>query len=187
MENQQLPAATVCRLTRRQVISGGAILGGFAFTARPGWGRTTEEISRDAEAIHQEPVFKAARARVYAALTDAAQFNKVVLLSAAMQSGMKLGNNPTEITAVAGSAFSLFGGYVSGRQIELVPNERIVQAWRAGGWGPGAYSIARFDHVEDGSGTRIVFDHLGFPRGQAQHLAAGWKVNYWEPLEKFLA
>jgi activator of HSP90 ATPase len=104
-----------------------------------------------------------------------------------MQSGMKLGNNPTEITAVAGSAFSLFGGYVSGRQIELVPNERIVQAWRAGGWGPGAYSIARFDLVEDGSGTRIVFDHLGFPRGQAQHLAAGWKVNYWEPLEKFLA
>ncbi len=23
--------------------------------------------------------------------------------------------------------------------------------------------------------------------GQGEHLAAGWKANYWEPLEKFLA
>jgi len=33
----------------------------------------------------------------------------------------------------------------------------------------------------------MVFDHGGFPKGQAEHLAAGWKMNYWELLEKFLS
>jgi hypothetical protein len=40
--------------------------------------------------------------------------------------------------------------------------------------------------MEQSSGTKIVFDHTGFPKGQAEHLAEGWKGNYWEPLEKFL-
>ena len=86
-----------------------------------------------------------------------------------------------------GGAFSLFGGYVTGRQLELMPDERIVQAWRAGSWGPGLYSIARFELKEEGSGTKIIFDHRGFPDGTAQHLAEGWHGNYWEPLAKYLA
>jgi len=32
----------------------------------------------------------------------------------------------------AGEAFSAFDGHVTGRQIELVPGERIVQAWSFG-------------------------------------------------------
>ena len=83
--------------------------------------------------------------------------------------------------------FSLFGGYISGRQIELVPDERIVQAWRVAAWSPGVYSIAKFELADDRHGSQIVFDHTGFPKGQGEHLAAGWKANYWEPLEKFLA
>src|SRR5207302_1716461 len=85
-------------------------------------------------AIHQEPVFKASRKRVYEALTDAKQFEKVVQLSAAMKSGMAPGAKSAEISREAGGAFSLFGGYVTGRQLELVPNERIVQAWPAGAY-----------------------------------------------------
>jgi len=174
--------------TRRQLIAGtGLAFGGLALGSTEGWAEAVEEISHTAESIHQEPVFKASRKRVYEALTDAKQFNKVVLLSTAMKSGMAPGSKPTEISPEAGGAFSLFGGYVTGRHIELVPNERIVQAWRAGGWDPGIYSIAKFDLLEQGSVTKVVFDHAGFPKGRAEHLAGGWKINYWEPLEKFLA
>jgi activator of HSP90 ATPase len=173
--------------TRRQLIAGAGIaFGGLALGSTGGWAEAVEEISHTAESIHQEPVFKASRKRVYEALTDTKQFDKVVQLSAAMKSGMPPGAKPPEISRETGGAFSLFAGYITGRQVELVPNERIVQAWRAGGWAPGIYSIARFELVEQGSGTRIVFDHTGFPKGDADHLAAGWKGNYWEPLEKFL-
>jgi len=86
-----------------------------------------------------------------------------------------------------GGAFTIFAGHIVGRHVELVPNERIVQAWRVVNWDPGLFSIARFELVEQGSGTKLVFDHAGFPKGQAKHLDAGWKGNYWEPLVKFLA
>jgi len=132
-------------------------------------------------------VFKASRKRVYEALTDADQFGKVVQLSAVMQSGgMKTGAAPVTVSREAGGAFSAFGGYITGRQVELVPNERIVQVWRAGSWDAGSYSIAKFVLVEQGAETKIKFDHTGFPKGQAEHLAEGWRVNYWEPLTKFL-
>ncbi len=103
-----------------------------------------------------------------------------------MQS-MHLGDKPAEISREAGGPFALFGGYITGRQVELVPDERIVQAWRAGSWPVGIYSIARFELVEEGSGTKIVFDHTGFPKGDAEELALGWKAHYWEPLGKLLA
>lgn len=174
--------------TRRQMILGAAVaLGGLAADLPNAWAGAGEEISHNAESIHQEVVFKASRKRVYDALTDAEQFDKVVHLSAAMLPGMTTAAKPSEVSHEAGGAFSAFGGYVTGRQVELVPNERIVQAWRAGSWDPGSYSIAKFVLIEQGADTKLVFDHTGFPTGEAQHLAEGWKGNYWEPLAKFLA
>jgi len=173
--------------TRREAILGVAIaFGGLTLGSADAWARTEEEISRSAESIHQEPIFKSSRKRVYEALTDAQQFDKVIQLSGVMQS-MHLGDKPAEISREVGGAFTLFGGYITGRHVELVPNERIVQAWRTGGWAPGVYSIAKFELVEQGSGTKIVFDHTGFPKGEAEVLASGWKAHYWEPLGKLLA
>ena len=89
---------------------------GSARTARSG---RSEEISHTFEAIHQEVVFIASRKRVYEALTDAKQFNKIVQLSAAVKSGMVSGATPTEISREVGGAFSQFGGYISGRHLEM--------------------------------------------------------------------
>jgi activator of HSP90 ATPase len=173
--------------TRRQAIVGVAIaFGGLSLGSTKAWAGAEDGISRTAESIHQEPVFKASRKRVYEALTDAKQFDKVIQISGVMQA-MHLADKPAEISREVGGEFALFGGYIMGRHVELVPNERIVQAWRTGGWPPGIYSIARFELVEQGSGTKIVFDHTGFPKGEAEVLASGWKAHYWEPIEKLLA
>src|SRR5215467_13376635 len=174
--------------TRRQVLIGGVgVFGCLAFGSAEAIAGAVDDISSTCEVIHQEVVFKAPRKRVYEALTDAKQFNKVVLLSTAVQSGMVPRDKPAEVSPEAGGAFSAFGGHIAGRHVELVPSERIVQAWRAASWGPGQYSIARFELVEQGSGTKLVFDHTGFPQGQGAHLAEGWRINYWEPLEKYFA
>jgi uncharacterized protein YndB with AHSA1/START domain len=173
--------------TRRQTIAAIAIaLGGLALRSTKAWAGTEDGISHIAESIHQDPLFTASRKRVFDALTDAKQFDKVIQLSGVMQA-MHLPDKPAEISREEGGAFKLFGGYITGRQVELVPNERIVQAWRTGGWNPGIYSIAKFELVEQGSGTKIIFDHTGFPQGDAEVLASGWKAHYWEPLEKLLA
>jgi activator of HSP90 ATPase len=174
--------------TRRQMIAGAAMtFGGLALGLTQVRAAGGEEISRTAESIHQETVFKASRNRVYEALTDTKQFNEVIKISAAKDPGISLEKVPTEISREVGGAFTLFGGIILGRHIELVPNTRIVQAWRVVNWDPGVYSIAKFELVEQGAGTKIVFDHTGFPKGDAEHLATGWKAHYWESLAKFLA
>lgn len=161
------------------------VLGKSAFGTTPGG---EEEISHSCETIHQTVLFKASRKRVYETLTDEKQFDKVVKLSMAVaQAGMALGNKPTQIAREVGGTFTLFGGHILGRHLEFLPQERIVQAWRVATWEAGVYSIARFQLVEEGSGTKLVFDHAGFPQGLGQHLAEGWKGNYWEPMQKVLA
>ncbi len=177
-----LPAAN-----RRQVLIGATTaFFGLSLGSLNAQAPNDDGISRSAASIHQEPVFKATPARVYQILTNAREFDNIVRLSGAMQSGA-LGPKPAEISSEVGGPFSLFGGYVTGRIIELSPNERIVQAWRPQNWKPGEYSIVKFDLKEHGTGTAIVLDHRGFPDGLEQHLAEGWKVNYWEPLEKYLS
>jgi activator of HSP90 ATPase len=104
-----------------------------------------------------------------------------------MQAGKSFGTTPTAISREVGGTFSIFGGHITGRQIELVPNQRIVQAWRVVDWDPGVYSIAKFELLEQGTGTKLVFDHTGFPKGDAEHLAQGWKSHYWDSIDKFLA
>jgi activator of HSP90 ATPase len=174
------------RTTRRQIIASAAIACVGLASISATTDAATGDVSHTAESIHQEVVFKASRKRIYEALIDTKQFDRVIQLSGAMQS-MSLGNSPTQIAREPGGTFTVFGGHIVGRQIELVSNERIVQAWRVVDWQPGLYSMARFALLEQGQDTKLTFDHTGFPDGQGDHLAVGWKMNYWTPLAKFLA
>jgi activator of HSP90 ATPase len=173
--------------SRRQWLAGAAFAAGsFVVPATPLLADSPDGISRTAESIHQETSFKAAPSRIYEALLDAKQFQKVQSLGISMKS-MKLDAKPVKISREPGGDFFFFGDYITGRQIELVPNQRIVQAWREISWDPGVYSLVKFELLAEGTGTKLVFDHTGFPVGAADHLAVGWKGNYWEPLDKFLS
>ena len=174
--------------TRREVIAGLTLgLTAAALVGATAGAEAAPGIARNAESIHQEVKFKVSPERLYTALTDAKEFHKVVLLSGAVKQGMVKNPKPSVIGATAGGEFAVFGGYISGRQIELVPNVRIVQAWRTGSWDAGIYSIARFALAPQGTGTLLTFDHTGFPKGEAEHLAQGWVLNYWQPLETLLS
>jgi len=122
--------------------------------------------------IHQEIEFTASPQQLYEALLDSKQFTE-------------FSGRAAEINREVGGAFSLFKGHIIGRNVELVPNERIVQAWRIMTWPEGTYSIARFELKPQGSGTHLVLDHIGFPEGLHHHLTAGWEENYWSLLKKY--
>jgi activator of HSP90 ATPase len=122
--------------------------------------------------IHQEIDLNASPQKVYEVLLDSKQFTE-------------FSGRAAEINHDVGGAVSLFKGHIIGRNLELVPNQRIVQAWRVVTWPEGAYSIARFELKPQGTGTHIVFDHIGFPEGLHDHLAQGWDENYWSLLKKY--
>ena len=179
-------------MTRRKALAVGALVSG-ALALRDAQADAVEAtgsdesgISHTASAIHQEPEFAASATRVYAALLDPRQFDRIVELSGVMHA-MHLQNASSRINPHVGGAFALFGGYITGRQLELVRNHRIVQAWRAASWPEGIYSVARFELQVRDAGCRIVFDQTGIPGDDAKSLAEGWQSHYWEPIRKLLA
>ena len=167
-------------LTRRQLVTGVAIaMGGVAANStllgetlqqpmqeKPGTTATSTRTS-----LHDEIVLRTSPQRIYELLLSSKQFAALTGASA-------------EIDPSAGGAFFTFGKLIEGRNIELVPNQRIVQAWRPASWEPGLYSIVRFELKPHYSETTIVLDHTGFPEGDFKQLEWGWKNHYWEPLKK---
>src|SRR5579863_1577570 len=130
--------------------------------------------------IHQSAHFKVAPARVYNTLLSSAAFSACTKKSFDMFTA-----SSAKIDSVAGGTFSLFDGHITGRILELVPDQRIVEAWRVVDWPAGVYSIARFDLSADDGGTRITFEHVGFPEGLKDHLSIGWQQHYWDAMTKY--
>jgi len=189
MSDRTAVTAPPSPIARREVLAGVALaVTGFALGPSKIRASHDDVLSHSCESIHQEIIFKASRKSVYDALTDAKQFEQVVRLSDAMKTRMPANAPPARISTEPGGTFSTFGGLIVGMQIELVPNERIVQGWRPAYWKPGVYSLVSFALAADtDSNTKLTVDHRGFPDGDGQSLLDGWNKNYWEPLARFLA
>jgi activator of HSP90 ATPase len=135
----------------------------------------SEKVAPDERtSLHQEIQFDASPERIYKILLDSKEFE-------AFSGGL------AEISGEVGGTFSMFDKRIVGRNIELVPNERIVQAWRETSWEPGVYSLVKLEFKQQGSKTTVMLDHTGFGEGDFGHLNPGWKLRYWDPLEKYLA
>jgi uncharacterized protein YndB with AHSA1/START domain len=145
--------------------------------------------------IHQQVVIDAYPREVFEALADAGTLSAL--------SGM---------TGTAGRAegqeFTAFDGHITGRQIELVPGARIVQAWRFPVWEPGTYTIVRFTLAADPAAaaepagqrdladrgkTLLLVEQHGEPEGAdglgchptwRDHLNEGWPMFYLTPLAR---
>jgi activator of HSP90 ATPase len=132
-------------------------------------------------AIHQEVTFFTSPEHLYELLTDSEKFAAAT-------------DRPATIGIGEGDTFSIFGGYVEGRQIELVPGQRIVQAWRGKDWDAGTYSMVKFTLTPEGRGTKLEIDHDAYPDGASplypswhQHLSSNWPVFYFAPFSRYLA
>jgi activator of HSP90 ATPase len=123
--------------------------------------------------ISQSITIKASAAKVYQAIMSAEQFSEVT-------------GAPAEISGDEGGEFSCFGGQITGRQVELIPDQRIVQAWRVKAWPEGVYSEVRFDISGSGDATTLELTQTGYPDDAAEHLEPGWHKMYWEPLKTYL-
>jgi activator of HSP90 ATPase len=124
--------------------------------------------------LHQEIELNAAPERIFHLLLDSKEF--------AAFTGMAATIDPSP-----GGAFNTFGGLIEGRNIEIISNQRIVQAWRPTSWDSGVYSIVHFELKASSAGTTLVLDHSSFPEGDFDHLDPGWHMRYWDPLKTYLA
>jgi activator of HSP90 ATPase len=100
--------------------------------------------------IRQKSQFKAAPHDVYKALMESRKHARITGASA-------------RISRKPGGTFSAYDGYITGVNIELLPDTRIVQAWRGSEWPEGWYSLVVFSLKTVKGGTRLDFTQIGVP------------------------
>lgn len=93
----------------------------------------------------------------------------------------------TKISRKVGGDFTTFDGWASGKNVELVPDQKIVQTWRADDWPTGHYSTISIKLLKAPKGTKLLFTQTDVPAAYAKSIAQGWKDYYWEPMKQALA
>ncbi|MGC1375100.1 MAG: SRPBCC family protein [Anaerolineales bacterium] len=123
--------------------------------------------------IQQTVTFQVSPHEVYEALMDSAKH--------AAFSG-----SAAEISREVGGAYSAYGGYITGKNLELTPDQKIVQSWRAVDWPEGKFSTVTFVLLPIPGGTRLDFTHVDVPDGTEAEFTQGWIDNYWNPMKAML-
>jgi activator of HSP90 ATPase len=92
------------------------------------------------------------------------------------------------ISKKVGGAFSVYSGYITGINVDLLPGKRIVQAWRAKDFPAGIFSMATFNlaATRDG-GTELVLTHRGVPKELIPGIEKGWREYYWNKMKHYLS
>lgn len=94
------------------------------------------------------------------------------------------GAGPAKMSEKAGFEFELWGGDIWGKNIEVVPNKKLVQEWFSGKWDKP--SIATFILSPNGKGTKIDFTHIDVPDAEFSDIEQGWRDYYIGPLKDYL-
>lgn len=82
-----------------------------------------------------------------------------------------------------GAEVAAWDGYITGRNLELVPGERIVQSWRTTQFGDEHEdSIITVLLQEIADGTLLTLEHKNVPDEQRSYEESGWQSNYFEPM-----
>jgi uncharacterized protein YndB with AHSA1/START domain len=87
-----------------------------------------------------------------------------------------------------GAEVAAWDGYITGRNLELVPGERIVQSWRTSEFtDEHEDSIITLTLEEVADGTLLTLVHSKVPEGQTSYERGGWQVHYFEPMKEYFA
>lgn len=84
-----------------------------------------------------------------------------------------------------GEKFTAWDGYISGKNIELIEETKIVQTWRTTNFNendPDSEITIILEPIE--LGTKLTLNHKNIPDGQPDY-EKGWDEHYFEPMSKY--
>ncbi len=89
-------------------------------------------------------------------------------------------------SAKVGGRFTAWDKYISGKNLELVEGNKIVQEWKTSEW-PQGYepSILKTCLKKKSGGTQLSMIQSRVPASQVDQYDKGWYESYWEPLKLY--
>ncbi len=88
-----------------------------------------------------------------------------------------------EMSTKAGDEFSLFGGDISGRNLQFEENSKIIQEWYFGE--QEEPSVVTITLSVDRSFTKIELLHTNIPEEAFEDMLNGWDESYFGALKEF--
>lgn len=124
--------------------------------------------------IKQRVKFKADPATIYELLADSRKHSAVT-------------GRQASISGKVGGPFALGDGEVTGINVDLVPGQRIVQAWRHRRFPEGIFSMAAVTlKAAAGGGTELVLVHRGVPKDLIPETEEAWREQVWSRIKSYL-
>lgn len=124
--------------------------------------------------IHQVVFFKASPEEVYNLLMQ-------------QEKHASFTGSEASISTEVNGTFEVYNGYCHGTNIELIPNQKIVQNWHFAeeGWPDNHFSKCTFLLELEENQTKLTFDQTEVPEHVASNLEKGWEDFYWSPMKNF--
>ncbi len=98
------------------------------------------------------------------------------------------GGKPARMSAKIGDSVMAHDGFISGRNLALVPGRRIVQSWRSTHFTKDdADSVITVSLDAQAGGTRVAIAHANVPDGHTSYRDGGWQKSYFEPMKRHFA
>jgi len=86
-----------------------------------------------------------------------------------------------------GDSFTAWDGYIEGKNIELLPNQRIVQSWRTSQFDnddKDSQIEVILDEIDGGTELTLIHSNLS---ETGEHYKKGWQDHYFEPMKEYFA
>jgi activator of HSP90 ATPase len=85
-----------------------------------------------------------------------------------------------------GGKFTAYGDYISGVNLKLEQDRKIVQKWTSGDFPRGYFTEVSFEFRKKGHETKLILIQKKVPEKDYEEIASGWKEFYWNPIKDFL-
>ena len=122
------------------------------------------------QTIRQSVTFKATPHEVYEVLMDSRKHARFT-------------GSKASISRKVGGKFTAYAGYITGTNLELVADRKIVQAWRGSDWPEDHFSRVTFALKKVKGGARLTFTQSGVPDQHHDSIKQGWHDFYWKPMK----
>ena len=93
-----------------------------------------------------------------------------------------------KISAKEGERYSVYNGFITGKNLRMVKNKLIVQSWRGSDWKKADLDSTFIIALnQKGRDVELEATHANIPDDQVKGIEKGWYDFYWNPWKKFLA
>ncbi len=91
-----------------------------------------------------------------------------------------------KVSAKVGGKFTAWDDYISGKNLELKANKKIVQSWRTSEFAEDAPDSTLEVSLEEKNGkTKLSLYHYDLQKGDAEKYRDGWRDFYFEPMKQY--